>query len=240
MENNFNGALEDISLIKKSIHSSKINLKVIYKLFLINSIINLLSFINIVFIEEFIFKNELFKILSIYSTITFILGAIINIGFFLYYFKIYNKERFSSNKYYVNFLNLFGLIKFIIPLAIYILRFIYLSINSSYDGVNHFYNSTNLLYGTINILFIYLSLNLLGEIVNKKSYRMIYKISSTIVLLLYIALIIFSNNNLYSINGNRGLTDSYINSYRIITNLIFCLIMPLTLKIEERKNYANK
>ena len=249
MESNFNGALESISIIKKSINNGKANLKIMYKLFLISSILWAAEYIVSQIAKELWLKGGLIEKYSNYSMVNFILTFIAQLIFFIYYIKLYKDEKNNSNKYYVNFLNLFGVTKFIIPFVQYIFRTIYMFKLTGNENVTSgnleeiirpMYNSLNIMSATFGILFMYISLNLLGEIVNKK----FYKIFSLIILIAYIGKCIFFGDSHYMEYFGSGIVDSftrlYIFKYIGDLGLLFNLIMPLTLKIEERKAYGNK
>src|SRR5690554_319934 len=134
--------MQDIMDIKQSIGESKNSINLLSKVFMIYGTITLLKFIINIFGSIALGIN----FVAIRSSFIFdAVFIVIFLGFFIFYLIEYQKERSKSNRYYIGFINIFGVIVFGFPIITLVLNLIsstiiskdiYLLISFIEKGVN--------------------------------------------------------------------------------------------------------
>ncbi|OEH84253.1 hypothetical protein BHU72_10585 [Desulfuribacillus stibiiarsenatis] len=111
-------ALNDIRTIRDSIGDSKSASSQIYKFMLYLGIINLIYF-TIITVGAITLDLYTYQIASNTSKL---LTTFLYVAVFIYFMKIYKKERSGSNKYYFSFLCVFAGVTFLLPIMMLLIR----------------------------------------------------------------------------------------------------------------------
>lgn len=229
MDGNIDGALEDILIIKNSIEKTKSNYTILYKIFMIYGIVNLISNLPTT-IELLMLKpSEIPVYFNLISNIT------IYIFFLIFYIKIFKNEKISSNKYYISFLSIFAGVSFLLPLILYAIRTL-IGLTSSGEKIGSSFIYLESLSMMSNILLLCFCIIISGYILKKRGMLLI----SSVVLFIFLILSSIYNNIGYTIifsdyHVNITLLSVY---YRFLESFGY-IIMAMVLKYAERtKNGA--
>ncbi|MDR2888636.1 MAG: hypothetical protein LBV33_02215 [Lachnospiraceae bacterium] len=113
MEKNITDAIEDINMIKSTMENTKINFSGTYWLCFIRGTYHILSFL-VFFISVW---NPGTKIILFTN-------PVLIIGMFIGFIIIYNSEKKHTNRFYLSFLSIWGIIVIAIPTMIFLIRII--------------------------------------------------------------------------------------------------------------------
>ncbi|MCW3491624.1 hypothetical protein [Dethiobacter alkaliphilus] len=171
----FDGALEDIRIIKTSIGENKGSFDKIYKFLLFLGIVNLVGFM-LTALGFFMFTLD-----DRYWMFIGNMNIVMHLLLFVYFVKVYKEEKISSNKYYLAFLNIFAGIVFLLPFLNLIMRF-WVSFSVYYRDVSETFFKLREVSMTSNILLFCFILVLCGLFLKKTSMFF----ASAVIFLLYL------------------------------------------------------
>lgn len=225
--NSLAGALKDISIIKKSIGENKSPNGKIY-IFLL-----LLGFVNLTYFVLSTIGATMFVMLNNYFVFTHTLKVILYILLFIYFVKIYNEEKTSSNKYYLWFLSIFTGIIFLLPLLMLFMRFFTNFILDDYRNLGESFLHLNNISMLSNVLLFCLILALCGFILKKQSMF----IFSSMIFLIYLIIAVPYSEVTFDIPFSKT-PNVFISLIGIYYNLVISLgyIVIATFMIINRDN----
>jgi magnesium-transporting ATPase (P-type) len=232
MKKNLDAALEDIAIIKDSIEQVKENRYRLYNILMIVGLINLVyhgaSTIAAIFLDAY----EYGKFYGVSWSLNRIAYAI----FFIYYIKIYREEKFSSNKYYLSFLNIFGAITFLLPLIMYIIKMMSF-VNISNEMTSNLIMQSMDMSMLSNILLLCFSAIMCGTILRKKSIQFL----SIGILFVYMLLSLVYKDIAYTIGiSETPASTSLLSIYYILAISVGYIIIAIILKYSRNTTNGDK
>lgn len=223
MKKNIEDTLEDIFIIKNSIGNAKGNYNKLYKILIAFGVVNLIYYLTTIIL------SIMFKPHMIQPHFNIILNITIYTFLLIYFTKIYREERKSSNKYYLNFLSIWAIVTFLLPLLLFIIRII-INFNIHLEEKGRSLIQLQYLSMLSNILLLCFCIMICGYILKKKRFIVI----STVVLFIYLMLSSVYNNIGYTMNYSEiDITFPLSGIYYHLAVSIGYIIIAMILKHEE-------
>lgn len=190
-------AHEDFETIRMTLDQAKKGYNGLYELLLRYGLVQLiLCVFSIV-------MGNLLRNFSGFGFISLVLNILAAIYMTVFYFKVYNAENETSNKYYLSCISMWGIIAITLPFINIAIRGTILAISS--DKAIDLLPKIQEYNMIINILLVCFSFIICGNISNKK----ILIISSIIILYVFLNLYILYYNTNVSEIGTAALTVLY-------------------------------
>ncbi|EEG77102.1 hypothetical protein [Dethiobacter alkaliphilus] len=211
----FDGALEDIRIIKSSIGENKNPCIKLSKFLLLVGIINLIHYVaftmGVITLDIALFSRYVIMILTPLEAIMYLLLLI-------YFIRIYKDEIKNPNKYYLSFLSIVAGTILFVPLLMFLTRIMSIFINPNISGES--LRQLSVINHTTSIVLFCFIVVLAGFILRK---QILFFVSVAIFFIFLIILTHYSEVILYSFSqgGSIALFTTY---YSLIISVGYIFI----------------
>ena len=232
MKRDLDGALENIDIIKNSIGEAKENKDRLYNILMILGLMNL-AYYGIRVIAAIMLNAQTF---GKFYNISYSLNIIAYAVFFIYYAKMYKKEKFNSNKYYLGFLNVFAGVTFLLPVFMSIINKVYFFAISDGIATDHIIKLLDMSMLS-NILLLCFSIIICGYILKKKSMFFL----SVVILFVYMILSLVYSHIGYTVGiSETPVTFSLLGIYYYLAISVGYIFVAMLLKHGGNNTNGNK